>query len=262
MEELLKQISQNTAQIVQNTSPKESHEIIVSSNKTNFRTKFNPPLELDKNKHYEMALVNLETYYSFANITSRNNSFRYSPDGGATWYRCKLSEGTYELQDINDEIQRCMISNGHWDADNEEYFVSVEANLSTLRAILDISNGYQVDFGVRNSLGSVLGFENRVYDRYTEGENIVNILSINSILVNVDCIQGSYVNGTHSPTIYSFFPNVSPGYKIVQNPKNLIYLPVTLSTISSLEVTLTDQNEKMLNLRGETVTIRFHIKSV
>ena len=97
MEELLKQIAQNTAQIVQNTSPKESHEIIVSSNKTNFRTKINPPLELDKNKHYEMALVNLETYYSFANITSRNNSFRYSPDGGATWYRCKLSEGTYEL---------------------------------------------------------------------------------------------------------------------------------------------------------------------
>ena len=262
MEELLKQISQNTAQIVQNTSPKESHQIIVSSNKTNFRTKFNPPLELDKNKHYEMALVNLETYYSFANITSMNNSLRYSPDGGVSWFNCRLPDGTYEIADINNEIQRCMRSNGHWDADNDEYFVSVEANLSTLRAILSISNGYQVDFRVENSLSSVLGFENRVYDRYTEGENIVNILSINSILVNVDCIQGSYVNGSHSPTIYSFFPNVSPGYKIVQNPKNLIYLPVTLSTISSLEVTLTDQNEKMLNLRGETVTIRFHIKSV
>lgn len=255
MEELLEQIAQNTA-------PTESNQIIVSSNKTRFRTKFNPPLELDKTKKYEMALVNLETYYSFPNITSRNSSFKYSPDSGATWFSCQLPDGTYELQDINNEIQRCMRSNGHWDVDNDEYFVSIAANLSTLRAILNISNGYQVDFQVENSIKSVLGFENKIYDRYTESENIVNILSINSILVNVDCIQGSYVNGSHSPTIYSFFPNVSPGYKIVQNPKNLIYLPVTLSTISSLEVSLTDQNEQLLNLRGETVTLRFHIKSV
>ena len=155
-----------------------------------------------------------------------------------------------------------MRSNGHWDSDNDEYFVSIAANLSTLRSILNISNGYQIDFGIENSIRTVLGFENRVYDRYTESENIVNILSINSILVNVDCIQGSYVNGNHSPTIYSFFPNVSPGYKIVQNPKNLIYLPVTLSTIASIEVSLTDQNEQLLNLRGETVTIRFHIRSI
>ena len=95
MEELLKQIARNTAR-------NESHQITVSSNKTEFRTKFNPPLELDKNKRYEMALVNLETYYSFANITSLNNSLRYSADGGATWYRCKLPEGPYELQDIKD----------------------------------------------------------------------------------------------------------------------------------------------------------------
>ena len=48
MEDLLKQIAQNT-------EPKESNQIIVSSNKTRFRTKFNPPLELDKTKKYEMA---------------------------------------------------------------------------------------------------------------------------------------------------------------------------------------------------------------
>ena len=248
--------------IEKNTAPKESHQIVVSSNKTRFRTKFNPPLELDKNKQYEMALVNLETYYSFANITSSNNSLRYSPDGGTSWFNIELPTGTYELSDINTEIHRCMRENGHYDTDNEEKFISVDANLSTLKAILNISDGYQVDFRIENSLSSVLGFENRVYDGYTEGEGIVNILSINSILVNVDCIQGSYVNGSHSPTIYSFFPNVSPGRKIVQTPKNLIYLPVTLSTISSLEVTLADQNEKLLDLRGEEVTIRFHIKSV
>ena len=48
---------------------------------------------------------------------------------------------------------------------------------------------------------------------------MVNILTINSILVNIDIICGSYVNGSTQPTIYSFFPDVSSGYKIIENPR-------------------------------------------
>ena len=51
---------------------------------------------------------------------------------------------------------------------------------------------------------------------------MVNILTINSILVNIDIISGSYANGFTQPTIYSFFPDVSPGYKIIENPHNLL----------------------------------------
>ena len=54
--------------IAKNTDHKTSFQIIVSSNKTTFNTRFNPKLELDKDKVYEIALVNLETYYSFPNI--------------------------------------------------------------------------------------------------------------------------------------------------------------------------------------------------
>ena len=69
--------------IVQNTEPKNSLQIIVSNNKTRFRTRFNPPIQLDKDKQYEIALINLETYYSFPNIDASNNYFRYSPDDGS-----------------------------------------------------------------------------------------------------------------------------------------------------------------------------------
>ena len=56
---------------------------------------------------------------------------------------------------------------------------------------------------------------------FLESENVVSILSINSILANIDIISGSYVNDTAINTIYSFFPNVAPGYKIVESPVNL-----------------------------------------
>ena len=80
---------------------------------------------------------------------------------------------------------------------------------------------------------------------------MVNILTINSILVNIDIISGSYVNGSTKATIDSFFPDVSPGYKIIENSHNLLYLPITSDTIHSITIWLTDQNRKELNWRGK-----------
>ena len=59
-------------QIVNNTEPKRSFSIVVSDNKTRFTTWFKPPIQLDKKKYYEVALINLETYYSFINIDKSN----------------------------------------------------------------------------------------------------------------------------------------------------------------------------------------------
>ena len=56
------------------------------------------------------------------------------------------------------------------------------------------------------------------------------------MLVNIDIIAGSYVNGSTQPTIYSFFPNVSLGYNIIENPHNLLYLPITADTIHSITI--------------------------
>ena len=80
--------------------------------------------------------------------------------------------------------------------------------------------------------------------------------------MNVDAIGGSYVNGRTQNTIYSFFPNVSPGYKIVENPRNLVYLPVILDKINKMETVVTDQNGKQLNLRGENLTIRYQFNYI
>jgi len=151
-----------------------------------------------------------------------------------------------------------MKRNGH----NDES-IKITANMSTLKSVLEISNDFQVDFRVQNSISSVLGFQNQVFKEGAhESESVVNILSMNSILMNVDVIEGSYVNGRTQNTIYSFFPDVEPGYKIVENLRNLVYLPVILDKINKMETVVTDQNGKQLNLRGENLTIRFHLKEI
>ena len=88
-------------QIVKNTEHKTSFQIIVSDSKSRFKTRFDPILQLDKDKEYQIALVNLETYYSFPNIDETNNVFVYSPDNGNSWLKIKIPEGSYEIDDVN-----------------------------------------------------------------------------------------------------------------------------------------------------------------
>ena len=68
------------------------------------------------------------------------------------------------------------------------------------------------------------------------------------------------MRGTQAPVAYNFFPNAIPGHKIKEAPHNLIYLPVTVYVISTLSVWMTDQHGKLLDLRGEKLTPRFHLR--
>jgi len=61
--------------LVQNSKPKTSTQIVVSENSTKIKTTYNPPVELHRTRKYEIALVNLETYYSFPNVSDENNVF-------------------------------------------------------------------------------------------------------------------------------------------------------------------------------------------
>ena len=195
--------------------------IILTGETTDFTTNLLCPIRLHENKNYEAALLSLDTYNSIPNITNKNNIFKYSTDNGNSWEIIAFNKGSYELTGINDELQRQMIEKGHFDGDNSEFYISIVVNVSELKSIVNITNGlYLVDFTVENSIGSTLGFPpvKLSYGRNTS-QNIVDIAGTNLVLVNVDIISGSYVNGGRSPAIYSFNPNkVSSGYKIDERP--------------------------------------------
>ena len=57
--------------------------------------------QIVKNKDYEIALINLETYYSFQNIDNSNNCFTCTPGAKALWYNIFITEVSYHVEDIN-----------------------------------------------------------------------------------------------------------------------------------------------------------------
>ena len=247
--------------LVEYAEPKPKLYICASGNTSRLKTPFTPPLEFPTSHRYEMALVSLETYYSFPNIDASNNHVKISFDEGKSWSDIHIPVGCYEIEAINNEIQR-FIMQKMGDAKPEQRVI-LSPNPNTLRCVLEVLHaGCRVDFDVGDdSLCTVLGFDRKVYTvgRY-ESERIVNILSVNSILVHCDIIESSRLNGRQASIIYTFFPDAAPGDKIISIPTHLIYSPLTLNVIPRMTCWVTDQNGRELDL-GEELTITFHVKA-
>ena len=110
---------------------------IMSGMKSDFTTKYSPPISLDESKQNEAALLSIDLFNSIPNITNLNNVLRYSKDDGNSWVNIELDTGSYELSAINNEFQRLMAINGDYDrtADNP-YYITITANLSELKSIV------------------------------------------------------------------------------------------------------------------------------
>lgn len=229
--------------------------IVLSSNKSDFKYSFYPPIKLKRDTTNEIALLNIDMYHSVPNIDESKNKFIYEYNGES--FEIIFPTGAYEIQAINEYIQERLVKH-----DNEAIF-SIEANEMTLKCVINVKKpNVKIYFNHNQSLNKLLGFKKDIIEGVGkhEGENIVDILSVNSILVNCDIVEGSYLDGLQKPILYSFFPDVPPGFKINEKPNTVVYLPITIPTINSIRIWLTDQDHKPLNLRGEKITIRLHLK--
>lgn len=250
-------------QIRRNTNPKDSFSLVISTNNSRIKTRFNPPLQFKKDSIYEVALMNLETYYSFPNITEKNNVLVIEKNSNRIQEIFEIPIGVYELSEINNYIKKELIRRGVTNEDTD--ILTFEPNVNTLKTLMGVSEDFTVIFREPNSLNSVFGFNSENYtgkgiSNYFESENVINIIAVSSILVKSNIISNSFVNGSQQPVIYSFFPDVPPGFKIIETPRNLVYLPLINNNLSTMETWLTDQNDNLLDLRGETLTMRLHIK--
>ena len=247
-------IGEKLDKIIKNTRQKYSFLLTLSGKGSRLEKTFEPEISITPGCHYEIAFTSLETYHSIPNITLSNNTLQIKNNG--PWVTLALEKGCYGLMDLNAEIGRQLEVAGMSKA------VTFRANYNTLKCVMNIEKGYTVKFG-ENSLRTVLGFAAKSYTgkaRY-ESEHTVQILTVNSILVHCDLAGGSYLNGKRAPVVHSFFPLADPGDKIVEKPVEYIYLPISSDVIRRMTVWLTDQDQNLLDLREEVLTIKFHLRS-
>lgn len=218
-----------------------------SGNSTTLYANYFPPIEL--NTPYECGLISLYTYNSIPNITAKNNTFHVGNKS------ITLPSGSYEIDDIAAYIEKELEQ-----SQNPKITAMIRANTNTLTTEIEASE--EIHFDKENSIGSLLGFSKKKIpkNKLVSSDLPVKINTVNSIRVECNLVVGTYMNNTPVHTIHEFAPDVPPGYKINEIPKNIIYLPVNAKTISSVAVRLVDQDGNLIDFRDETITIRLHLR--
>jgi hypothetical protein len=195
--------------------------------------------------------LSLYTNNSIPNIETGCNTIGFKNEKNER-YNIVIPTGTYELDSLATYIQEKMPGSSRFD---------LKADYNTLKCLMKCDD--KIDFTVPNNISKLLGFEHLEYNANTvhESLNIVHIMKVNSIKIECNIISGSFNNGEPDRTIHEFSPAVAPGYKICEVPVHSVFYPLIDSSVSKVSVTLKDQDNNLINLRGEPITVRLQIKN-
>jgi len=225
----------------------ESITLTLSENSSILEANYFPPLELSPSKNYVLGLIEFLTFHSIPNVDESNNKIKIGKK------LITIPTGSYDLEDIEKYIQKEL---------PETVTFMLKANNNTLSSVIKCSEN--ISFKIENSLSQLLGFtqHNLKPDKEHNSDLPVKILKINSLRVECNITTGAYINNQSVHTIHQFFPAVPPGYKIIEVPSQVIYLPVSIKCIDYIQLRIVDQDGDLVNFRGETITVRVHIKSM
>lgn len=230
----------------------DSLTFVLSGKSSELVCSFNPTIYLDG--EYEMCMINLQSYNSIANVTSYNNVFRYK-NGEEEWKEIIIPEGAYDVDDLQSYIEEELKKK-----EGDDIVFYLKGNTNTMRVTMETN--VDVDFGAKYSIGTLCGFDKVVVYRgkRVASNRVVDINEVNAIDILCNIVDGSFINGSPSHILYHFYPNVPPGFKIIEVPEQKIYMPVNTNVLSSISIRLVDQDGRPVNFRGEEVTIYLRLR--
>lgn len=238
-----------------------SFTVSLTGNTSELSSSFFPEIVLDDAYNYSCGLLEFTSYQSIPNVTSKNNEitvFHWEMRDDVRHqniYVLTVPVGSYEAEELLSVIKSM------FDARNVLFEYSINKN--TLKTTIKCADRVYLEPGYDSPL-SLLGFKgnyNIVPDRATESDGVIQISAVNVIRIECNIVTGAYVDGKLCHSLYEFPSNkVGVGYKIIEQPRNIIYLPIIPRRINCIQVSIVDQDGNLIDFRGETVTCRIHIK--
>lgn len=235
-----------------------SFTVTFSGTTGELETVFFPPLLLPSEYEWEICLLDFTTFNTIPNVIDGvNNELTFYIESKKTLQTVRLPTGTYEVDDIRTYLEDKM---GGADV------VSLRGNNNTLTTALKSIHTIMIDY-TQPTIAPMLGFTKLTENKrrldpniWHESNDTVDIVKVNVIQVKCSAIHGSYKDGLDDHILHTFYPTVPPGFKIVEKPNNLIYLPVNVNRIDTIHIRIVDQDDNIINFRGEQITVRLHLK--
>ena len=230
-------------------------QFTIICNESKHSERLEQPIILDNNKNYNVSLIFFTVYNTIKNITSTNNSFHYQ-EKGKEWKTVKLREGSYEIDNLNTEIQKITGLD-----ENVFRFGAIQyLNRAELRIGKD--SGLKVKFDSA-SFGSILGFDNVIYDKTTTAQKRADITKISTINIKTNLIDGGYIGNKRNNILHTIPTFTVPvGYKIIEKPNYPIKVPLAKKIIDVISIEIVDEDGKLIDFSGEEITIKINIEQV
>lgn len=238
----------------------ESINVSLAGNSSSLTTNLNPEFELDRRFDYSCCLLDLSVQIPALTATLSDNKndwlhYFHHHDGVYKHNIIKLTTGRRTLKEIAAEIEAKTGEIGH--------AVRFWFSEPSMKYHIHTDSAVQVDLRRSGTIANIFGFVPRtIYSNHsTEGDHALGGFDVNTIRINCDLVGGSFYNELNTHTIHEFYPKPLSNYKLIEQPHNLVYLPIVKQRISSINVTVTDQDGKQIDFeRGTQINCRFHIK--
>ena len=190
------------------------------NSKTNEPYKFKYDLihKLDlKNPNKNMALANLNIYYTWKNVKStyNNNKFKIS---ALTWNETfDLPDGSYNISEIQDYFE--YIIKKH-ETIGENAPILIYTNTINNRIVFKIKSGYKLELLSKETM-KLLGSTSSIIDADKNSENVPRLENVEVVLVHCNVVNNSYQQ--HSRVLFTFVPTKRYGQLISISSHSLVF---------------------------------------
>jgi len=229
------------------------------SDSSDFRTGLNVPFRVDGDEYFEIAVDKVSLWYSWYNISTKRGNNKFVYNNGVEDVTITIDDGNYSIGGLNAFIHSRMKANGDYNSAStpESYYITIVPNINTNRVYAEVVGGYTMKF-TDGTLYKLMGWnEDDEITASGDAPNIADFLNgLSSVLIRCDIVDGyaSVLDGVASDVITSFFPQSAPSSHIEIIPRNLLFLRVNQTYVSSIRMYITDQKGDPIDFNGEPIT--------
>ena len=166
-----------------------------------------------------------------------------------------IEPNIYNVVDLNKTLKNILPNNVKIDItiDERKYKTDLKinqtlifTNKSFFYAILGFTRSHSYP------LEDIEGFYQLIAGLY-KSERPINFTGIDKVHLKCDCIDGSIMNGTREPILYSFSLDQPPGHKIYKEPKVKLFKKIKKSILSHITFYFEDDDYKPVHFNNEVV---------
>ena len=167
-----------------------------------------------------------------------------------------LNPNIYNMVDLNNSLKYILPDNVKVNVTIDEKKYKADLKINQTLIFTNESFFYTI-LGFTQShsypLDDIDGFYQLIAGSY-RSEKPINITGIDKVHLKADCIDGSIMNGTREPILYSFALDQPPGHKIYKEPKVKLLEKINKSVLSHITFYLEDDDRKEVDFNGETIS--------